>query len=204
MITLGRSRTRAPSREPGGFELWEMDPDDVVLSEEPDRVGPVRRHHHALAGTEGDRNSDDANAGAILDQRQRGVVLRREDGHLVAASTQRVRQPLDVDRQAAEVRPVVRERLEDPHSAGTGTMRSSDDLLSRIQSASRPTPSSTGVLGCHPKQALGSARVAEEHLLVSGPCLVEAHRRRSSDDRLQHRRELVPDGDRERRARRRC
>ena len=74
---------------------------------------------------------------------------------------QRPRQPLDVDRQPADVGPIVGQDEQDLHANNSG--------FARTQSISRAMPSRTLTCGAQPNSRRALLDVGDEHRLVAGP-----------------------------------
>ena len=106
----------------------------------PARCGKAR-HHHALVEAEGHGHAHHPHAVDLSSCGSFGVV-RGQHRDLVTPLGQRLRQPLDVDRQAAHVGPVIGQDEEDLHA--------NSSRFAFTHSTSRAMPSRTLTCGAQP------------------------------------------------------
>lgn len=105
----------AADGDAGGVELRQVQAEDVECPHFARRLAPDGRHDHALADSERHWNADHVDPGDRLAPRKIGSVLGSENGDLMSGPRPGMGQPLHVDRQAGNVRPVVRQGGQDAH-----------------------------------------------------------------------------------------
>lgn len=92
-----------------------MNANDIVLEHQRERVERNARLYHSLAESKRDRKPNDMHAVHFFAVWQRAIIVGRENGDVMPASSESARKPFDIDGQAADVRAIIGQGDKDFH-----------------------------------------------------------------------------------------